>query len=275
MARNCCRYRRRNEATISVKLLPDHSQAAAESVLREQESLLSTLQSRLHAKEKHDTASAPRVRHGAEIPMPLLRETLQVHPEHLRPHQEVPSWPGVVLQTTLLNSLEYLFGRNLRRRLTSQTGRIDRPRSMCAGRRRTVCTWRLDERNVRQYSEGTREMHRSSSPSVHSTTETRWIAGACGSLRATPSLSRWSCATRMRGNIAERAAKRIRSLRGEPRDRVDPSVTVCIGMFTRIHVAHPRREAETAPLELLTPAMERVPVTESTYSLVFCNSETE
>ncbi|XP_076238062.1 uncharacterized protein LOC143181510 [Calliopsis andreniformis] len=84
--------------------VPVRSQEPAEGVLREQESLLSALQPRLHPKEKHDAAPASRVRHGTQIPVPLLRQAIQVHPEHLRPHQEVPPRPSPVLQTTLLNS---------------------------------------------------------------------------------------------------------------------------------------------------------------------------
>ncbi|XP_076383044.1 uncharacterized protein LOC117221210 isoform X5 [Megalopta genalis] len=85
------------------RLLPDPTQAAQESVLREQESLLSTLQPWLHVKEKHDPPPAPRVRHGAQVPVPVLREAVQVHPEHLRPHQEVPSRPSSLLQAALLS----------------------------------------------------------------------------------------------------------------------------------------------------------------------------
>lgn len=73
------------------------SEEAAESVLRAQESLLSTLQSWFHPKEKHVAASASRVWYGAEISVSLLRQAFQVYPEHLRPHQEISPWPSAVL----------------------------------------------------------------------------------------------------------------------------------------------------------------------------------
>lgn len=89
------------------RCLRERNQEEAESVLGEQESLLPTVQPWLHPKEKHDAASASRVRHGAEISVSLLRQALQVHTEHIRPHQEVSSWPSVVLQTALLKIYIY------------------------------------------------------------------------------------------------------------------------------------------------------------------------
>lgn len=83
---------------------PERRQETAQSVLREQESLLSALQPWLHPEEEHDAASAPRVRHGAQVPVSLLRQALQVYAEHLRAHPKVSSRSGIVLQALVLNN---------------------------------------------------------------------------------------------------------------------------------------------------------------------------
>lgn len=83
---------------------PERRQETAQSVLREQESLLSALQPRFHPEEEHDAASAPRVRHGAQVPVSLLRQALQVHAEHLRAHPKISSRSGIVLQALVLNN---------------------------------------------------------------------------------------------------------------------------------------------------------------------------
>lgn len=87
------------------RCLPERNQETKENVLGEQELLLPTLQSRIHLEEKHDQASATRVRNGAQVSVPLLRQAVQVHAEHLRSHQEVSSRTSALLQTALLNSI--------------------------------------------------------------------------------------------------------------------------------------------------------------------------
>lgn len=82
---------------------PERCQETAQSVLREQESLLPTLQPRLHPEEEHDAASTPRVWHGAQVPVPVLRQALQIHAKHLCAHPKVSSWSGLVLQAIVLS----------------------------------------------------------------------------------------------------------------------------------------------------------------------------
>lgn len=76
---------------------------AAQRVLREQESLLPALQPRLHTEKEHDAAPASRMRYGAQVPVPVLQQALQVHAEHLRAHPKVSSRSGAVFQTVILN----------------------------------------------------------------------------------------------------------------------------------------------------------------------------
>lgn len=82
----------------------ERHQEAAQSVLREQESLLPTLQPRFYPEEEHDAASTPRVRHGAQVSVPVLRQTLEIHAEHLRAYPKVSSRSSLVLQTVVLSN---------------------------------------------------------------------------------------------------------------------------------------------------------------------------
>lgn len=99
-------------------------QETAQSVLREQESLLSALQPRLHPEEEHDAAPAPRVRHGAQVPVSLLRQALQVYPEHLRAHPKVSSRSGIMLQALVLNNPIETFSSTVRARLCHNAARV-------------------------------------------------------------------------------------------------------------------------------------------------------
>lgn len=114
----------------SFRYVPVRSQEPAEGVLGEQEPLLPAVQPWLHPKEKHDATPAPRVRHGAQVPVPLLRQAIQVHPEHIRPHQEVPPRPAAVLQTALLNPAGFSPGSPFIDAPCPRLG-VAPPRSMC------------------------------------------------------------------------------------------------------------------------------------------------